>query len=40
MTDMSRCSTWYEGDSILEEYHNHECCKINHDDRDDRTEEI
>ena len=30
---MSRCRAWYEGDPILEEYHDHEWCKISHDDR-------
>ena len=29
---MSECRKWYEGDPILEEYHDHEWCKINHDD--------
>lgn len=29
----SRCRHWYEGDLILEEYHDHEWCKPNHDDR-------
>lgn len=29
---MSECRAWSEGDSILEEYHDHEWCKINHDD--------
>lgn len=29
---MSECRTWYEGDPILEEYHDHEWCMINHDD--------
>ncbi len=27
------CRAWYEGDAILEAYHDHEWCKINHDDR-------
>ena len=27
------CRGWYEGDPIMEEYHDHEWCKINHDDR-------
>ncbi|MBQ9010188.1 MAG: DUF1653 domain-containing protein [Clostridia bacterium] len=26
------CRKWTEGDPILEEYHDHEWCKINHDD--------
>ena len=30
---MSQCRHWYEGDPILEEYHDHEWCKENHDDR-------
>ena len=29
---MSECRNWYEGDPILEEYHDHEWCKISHDD--------
>ncbi len=29
---MSDCRTWSEGDPILEEYHDNEWCKINHDD--------
>ena len=29
---MSECRNWYEEDPILEEYHDHEWCKINHDD--------
>ena len=33
MAEASRCRAWYEGDPILEEYHDHEWCKINHDDR-------
>ena len=28
-----RCRAWYEGDPILEEYHDHEWCKVSHDDR-------
>ncbi len=28
----SACRAWYEGDSILEEYHDHEWCKVSHDD--------
>ncbi len=27
------CRLWSEGDPILEEYHDHEWCKPNHDDR-------
>ncbi|MBP3901613.1 MAG: hypothetical protein J6D53_09235 [Blautia sp.] len=29
---MSECRNWYNGDPILEAYHDHEWCKINHDD--------
>lgn len=29
---MSECRAWSEGDLILEDYHDHEWCKINHDD--------
>ena len=29
---MSECRHWYEGDPILEAYHDHEWCRINHDD--------
>ncbi|MBR1479252.1 MAG: DNA-3-methyladenine glycosylase I [Lachnospiraceae bacterium] len=29
---MGECRRWSEGDPILEEYHDHEWCKINHDD--------
>ena len=29
---MSECRNWYEGDPVLEEYHDHEWCKISHDD--------
>ena len=29
----NKCRAWYEGDRILEEYHDHEWCRINHDDR-------
>ena len=29
---MSKCRNWYNGDLILEDYHDHEWCKINHDD--------
>ena len=29
----NRCFGIYAGDTILEEYHNEEWCKINHDDR-------
>ncbi len=27
------CRAWYEGDLILEKYHDQEWCKVNHDDR-------
>ena len=30
---MSECRNWYNGDPILEEYHDHEWCKVSHDDR-------
>ncbi len=29
----NRCRAWYEGDPILERYHDHEWCKVSHDDR-------
>ena len=29
---MSECRAWSAGDPILEDYHDHEWCKINHDD--------
>jgi DNA-3-methyladenine glycosylase I len=29
---MSECRNWYQGDQLLEDYHDHEWCKINHDD--------
>lgn len=29
---MSKCRNWYEGDPVLEDYHDREWCKINHDD--------
>ena len=29
---MSECRNWYEGDPILEEYHDREWCKVSHDD--------
>ena len=32
MNDMSECRDWAKGDPIMEEYHDHEWCKINHDD--------
>ena len=31
--DSGRCRAWYEGDPILEEYHDHEWCTVCHDDR-------
>lgn len=30
---MSKCREWYEGDAILEAYHDSEWCRVNHDDR-------
>ena len=30
---MSTCRVWYEGDTMLEEYHDREWCKPKHDDR-------
>ena len=30
---MSECRKWYEGDPLLEEYHDHEWCKENHNDQ-------
>ncbi len=29
----NRCRKWYEGDPLLEDYHDREWCRINHDDR-------
>ena len=29
---MSECRNWYNGDPILEAYHDYEWCKVNHDD--------
>ena len=29
----SKCRAWYEGDSLLEAYHDNEWCKPSHDDR-------
>lgn len=29
----NNCRGWYEGDPILEAYHDQEWCKVNHDDR-------
>lgn len=29
---MSECRAWSEGDPIMEEYHDHEWCKVHHDD--------
>ncbi len=29
----SECRVWFEGDPLLEAYHDHEWCKANHDDR-------
>ena len=33
MKQENACRSWYEGDPILEEYHDCEWCKPNHDDR-------
>ena len=33
MSEVNECRAWYEGDPILLEYHDHEWCRINHDDR-------
>ena len=30
--EKNKCRAWYEGDPILEEYHDNEWCKVNHDD--------
>ena len=32
-TQDTQCRAWYEGDPILEEYHDSEWCRISHDDR-------
>jgi len=32
VNDMSECRNWYMGDPLLEAYHDHEWCKVNHDD--------
>ena len=32
-TDTRECRAWSNGDPILEEYHDHEWCKVNHDDQ-------
>ena len=29
----NKCRAMYKGDPVLEDYHDHEWCKINHDDR-------
>lgn len=31
--DKNECRQWALGDPLMEEYHDHEWCKINHDDR-------
>jgi len=31
--DLNLCRVWSAGDPILEEYHDHEWCRINHDDQ-------
>ena len=28
-----KCRSWSEGDPILEAYHDHEWCKVSHDER-------
>ena len=33
MQEKHSCRAWSAGDPILEEYHDHEWCKVNHDDR-------
>lgn len=33
MQGKNTCRAWYEGDPILEAYHDKEWCKVNHDDR-------
>lgn len=33
MCRRNACRAWFEGDKILEEYHDHEWCKVCHDDR-------
>lgn len=34
ITAMSNsCGAWYEGDTLLEKYHENEWCKVSHDDR-------
>lgn len=33
METKNACRAWYEGDAILEAYHDHEWCKVNHDDQ-------
>lgn len=33
MPEQNPCRAWAAGDPILEDYHDHEWCKINHDDR-------
>jgi len=33
MQERNACHAWAAGDPILEEYHDHEWCRINHDDR-------
>ncbi len=30
---MSECRSWSEGDPVMETYHDHEWCKVSHDDR-------
>ena len=30
---MSQCRAWYEGDPVLEDYHDREWCRVSHDER-------
>lgn len=32
-TDDTLCRAWASGDPVMEEYHDHEWCKVSHDDR-------
>ena len=32
-SDATACRAWFEGDPLLEDYHDHEWCKPSHDDR-------
>ena len=31
--DKEKCRAWASGDPVLEEYHDHEWCKVSHDDQ-------